>query len=68
MGKSEKTKINVKDRIDDITIDLSLSDVSEIPVNEIVSVSCVVRIVCPPDIICVRHDEKCSLCSVAGKV
>lgn len=39
MGKSEKTKINIKDRVDDITIDLSLSDISEVPVNSIVSVS-----------------------------
>lgn len=35
MTKTEK-KINIKERIDDITIDLSLSDISEIPVKEIV--------------------------------
>jgi len=35
MGKSEKSKINIKERIDDITIDLSLSDISEIPVSGI---------------------------------
>lgn len=38
MGKADKTKINIKERIDDITIDLSLSDISEIPVSGIVSV------------------------------
>lgn len=37
MGKSEKSKINIKERVDDITIDLSLSDISEIPVSGIVS-------------------------------
>lgn len=37
MGKSEKCKINIKDRVDDNSIDLSLSDISEIPVSGIVS-------------------------------
>lgn len=37
MGKSDKNKINIKERVDDITIDLSLSDISEIPVSGIVS-------------------------------
>lgn len=36
MPKADKVKINVKERVDDDTIDLSLSDISEIPVNEIV--------------------------------
>ncbi|XP_037050929.1 leucine-rich repeat-containing protein 59 [Bradysia coprophila] len=35
MGKSEKSKINIKERVDDTTIDLSLSDISEIPVSGI---------------------------------
>lgn len=38
MGKSEKCKINIKERVDDTTIDLSVSDISEIPVSGIVSV------------------------------
>lgn len=33
--KSEKSKINIKDRVDDVSIDLSLSDISEIPVSGI---------------------------------
>lgn len=35
MTKSEK-RINVKDRFEDDTIDLSLSDITEIPVKDIV--------------------------------
>lgn len=37
MTKTEK-KINIKERIDDVTIDLSLSDIAEIPVKDIVSI------------------------------
>lgn len=33
----ESKKINVKERVDDDTIDLSLSDISEIPIKEIAS-------------------------------
>lgn len=32
---TEGKKINVKERVDDDTIDLSLSDISEIPIKEI---------------------------------
>lgn len=38
MTKSEK-RINVKERFEDDTIDLSLSDITEIPVKEIVRCS-----------------------------
>lgn len=33
------TKVNVKDRVEDNTIDLSLSELTEVPVREIVSPS-----------------------------
>lgn len=34
---TEKVKINVKERVDDDTIDLSMSDITEIPIKEIAS-------------------------------
>lgn len=37
MTKKEKVKINVKERLDDNTLDLSLSELTEVPVKEIVS-------------------------------
>lgn len=36
MTKSER--INIKERVDDDTIDLSLSNITEIPVKDIVSI------------------------------
>ncbi len=48
MVKAEKSKINIKERVDDITIDLSLSDISEIPVSGIVSVFFGWLILLPP--------------------
>ncbi|XP_055847122.1 leucine-rich repeat-containing protein 59 [Episyrphus balteatus] len=37
MPKAEKIKINVKDRVEDNAIDLSLSELTEVPVREIAS-------------------------------
>ena len=37
MPKIEKVKINVKERDDDNTVDLSLSELTEVPIRDIVS-------------------------------
>lgn len=36
---SEKVKVNVRERLEDDTLDLSLSEITEVPVKEIVNIS-----------------------------
>lgn len=37
MPKVEKVKINVKERLEDNTLDLSMSNLTEVPIKDIVS-------------------------------
>lgn len=38
MPRVEKVKINVKERLEDNTLDLSMSNLTEVPIKDIVSI------------------------------
>lgn len=45
MPKVEKVKINVKERLEDNTLDLSMSNLTEVPIKDIVSISIYVYLI-----------------------